>query len=209
MKLTDKCVMNLQANEKVETKFSTNYYNKVSMIIYLLIFFFLSSSLSCETKNPAIEVENPPIETQEPPIESEEPPVETEEPPKENDDTSDPDIPIAQRNLIIGYLAVVPTDDVTFDRLSKAGVNYLHSYRHNTPKENNDFFDLAHKYNMKVMFNLRAKNNIRNGDENWLSTTMKDVESFKDHPALGMWYMWDEPEDKMLPNVTKLRQEIE
>ena len=117
-------------------------------------------------------------------------------------------IPFSPKNLILGSYSADPQNDETFDRLKKAGFNYVHTYRSNVPEKCAKFLELAHKYGIKVMFHLRAKNNFKHDGDKWLSATMKNVERFKDCPALGMWYMWDEPKTKMLPHVAKLRQEI-
>lgn len=188
MNQKNRCVMNLQ---------------KTNIIKYLLIAFWLIASINCGVEKSIIETETPPVETESPLIETEKPPTETEELPVE---TEEP--PSTPKGLMLGMYATVPSNDATFDWMNKVGLNYVHSYRHNTPEENTEIFNLASKYDLKVMFNLRAKSFIADSADLWLSATMKDVERFKGHPALGMWYMWDEPSDEMLPNVFKLRKEI-
>ncbi len=118
------------------------------------------------------------------------------------------EIVFTPKNLVLGSYSADPQNDETFDRLKKAGFNYVHTYRTHKPEWDIKFFELARKYDMKVMYNLRARNYIKDGDEQWLSTTMKTVEHFNEHPSLGMWYLWDEPTTEMLPNVAKLREEI-
>ncbi len=117
------------------------------------------------------------------------------------------DIAFTPKNLVLGSYSADPQNDETFGRLKKAGFNYVHTYRNGTPEQSVKFFGLAHKYDMKVMYNLSARNYIKD-DDKWLSRTMKDVELVKEHPSLGMWYLWDEPKTEMLPNVAKLREEI-
>jgi hypothetical protein len=117
-------------------------------------------------------------------------------------------IQFAPKNLILGSYSADPQNDETFERLKKAGFNYVHTYRSSELDKNVKFLELARKYDMKVMFDLRGRKSFKDNGQEWLSGIMKNVERFKDYPSLGMWYLCDEPKTEMLPNVAKLRQEI-
>ena len=83
----------------------------------------------------------------------------------------------------------------------------VHSYKTGRDDETNikrglKLLNLAQKHGMKVMFNLRGKDWAgKNFD---LKNFTKFVRKFKSHPALGMWYLYDEPKIKALPNLQKL-----
>lgn len=100
----------------------------------------------------------------------------------------------------------VPADEYAFKELSEIGINYVHLYGLSRVSLNEDgdfkyalkYLDLAKKYGMKVLFDLDGVKHIKN---NTTSEILKIVEYFKDHPALGMWYLSDEPElHSILPN---------
>lgn len=57
------------------------------------------------------------------------------------------------------------------------------------------YFDLAEKYDLKVMSDLGGSK--RTKETGGLEAMQAYVESFKDHPALGFWYLYDEPAGKI------------
>lgn len=107
---------------------------------------------------------------------------------------------------VIAYSAE-PLTDENFELIKDIGFNMVHSYKTGRDDETNikrglKLLDLAQKHGMKVMFNLRGKDWAgKNFD---LKNFTKFVRKFKSHPALGMWYLYDEPKIKALPNLQKL-----
>lgn len=112
--------------------------------------------------------------------------------------------------FILGMYSADPQTDKVFKMLSDSGVNYVHTYykKRSTPEERRKILDLAQKYNMKVMLDIGASNLVRTDVENYMSGVMAEVKATKDHPALGMWYLFDEPKTEQLPHVAKVRKEL-
>ena len=100
-----------------------------------------------------------------------------------------------------------PLTDTNFKLLKDLGFNMVHSYKTGRDDEKNikrglKLLDLAQKHGIKVMFNLRGKDWAgKNFD---IKRFVKFVRNFKNHPALGMWYLYDEPKINALPNLLKL-----
>ena len=87
---------------------------------------------------------------------------------------------------------VGPPTDAEFQELKDWGINYVHSYSLGRDiKKDQQFFDLAQKYHLKVAANLDGKSRV--GVEGGLDAMRAYVEHFKNNPALGFWYLYDEP----------------
>ncbi len=97
-------------------------------------------------------------------------------------------------DFILGMYSADPQTDAVFQTLSDAGFNYVQSYR---AASQAPMLDLAAKYKMKVMLDINGKPLSKK--ENWQSELQKTIDAVKDHPALGMWYVWDEPSTNELP----------
>jgi hypothetical protein len=100
----------------------------------------------------------------------------------------------------IGFYSADPANETTFSRIKELGGNYVHTYGmgHDNVRDKR-FLDLAQKYNLKVLFNLRGRDWVKKTDN---TVAFKaTINKFKDHPALGMWYLYDEPNPKLLPKL--------
>ena len=92
-----------------------------------------------------------------------------------------------------------PTDE-NFRYIKLLGVDYVHQYSlagNNTKEYIQRYMDTAAKYDMKVM--LDVSNPLRNLNAGKI-TEQQAIEQFtaiikrwKDHKALGFWYIYDEP----------------
>ena len=107
--------------------------------------------------------------------------------------------------FVIGMFGVLHWDEETFAWMEKMGVNYVHSYRLWREENMAPSLDLAAKHNMKVMVDLGAHIRIgKNAEPDWEEKIAAQVKTVKDHPAIGVWQIWDEPGTNMLPQVRKL-----
>jgi len=96
----------------------------------------------------------------------------------------------------------VPATDADFALMKSMGIDYVHVYGmskgpldENRLKSIQRYMDLAQKHGMKVMFDLDGHRRVRNADRKLaLEETRILARKFKDHPALGFWYLYDEPE---------------
>jgi hypothetical protein len=107
----------------------------------------------------------------------------------------------------IGVYSADPATDKTFAFLKSIGVNYVHTYGmgHNTEENNiatKKFLDLAQKHGLKVMVNLMGRIWVKKVDG--VEQLRQFVRKFKDHPAVGFWYLYDEPRARDLPKLRKL-----
>lgn len=117
----------------------------------------------------------------------------------------------APEPFILGVYSADNAGDKNFQILKDAGINYVHSYSLglNTPENfarSQRFLDLAQKYGFKVMFNLNGR--IWVNDNSSSSGIYDIVKKFKDHPALGLWYIYDEPKPALLPKIIDIKKEI-
>ena len=92
----------------------------------------------------------------------------------------------------------VPSTDTDFAKVKAMGFDYVHVYGLTAGKISPEFFvrvqaylDLAQKHQLKVMLDLDGSRRVPAGE---LAEMRQVVEHFKDHPALGFWYLYDEPE---------------
>ena len=106
----------------------------------------------------------------------------------------------SERFPLIMY--AVPRDESTFARMKEMGIDYVHVYGMSAgpPAEARlesiqSYLDLAQKHGLKVMFDLDGSRRVRQADRQLaLKETRTLARRFKDHPALGFWYLFDEPE---------------
>jgi hypothetical protein len=101
----------------------------------------------------------------------------------------------ATRPFVIGMYAV-PPQDRDMAALHEMGITHVHVYTltGTTPERFDyaqNYLDLAHKHGLKVMFDFNGKKLSAHRDG--LSELDAIVARFKDHPALDMWYLFDEP----------------
>jgi hypothetical protein len=107
----------------------------------------------------------------------------------------------------IGVYSADPQSDENFALLKSLGINYVHTYSigHNTPENNKEtrkFMDMTHKHGLKVMFNLMGRKWVKGPDGQ--KKLKQLIDQFKSHPALGFWYLYDEPRASQLPQLRKL-----
>jgi hypothetical protein len=96
----------------------------------------------------------------------------------------------------------VPQSDAAFSQMKEMGIDYVHVYGMSVGpldqarlKSIRSYLDLAQKHGLKVMFDLDGSRRIRQEDKKLaLEETRLLTQEFKDHPALGFWYLYDEPE---------------
>ena len=109
----------------------------------------------------------------------------------------------------IGVYSADPATDENFAFLKSIGVDYVHTYGMGANTEKNNlktqkFLDLAQKHGLKVMFNLKCRVWAKKADG--IQQVQQLVKKFKDHPALGFWYMYDEPTPKQIPKLKEIYQ---
>src|SRR5690606_20581139 len=92
----------------------------------------------------------------------------------------------------------VPASEANFSQMRDMGINYVHLYGLTAVPVNQQSFDkiqqyldLAQKHGLKVMFDLNGSRLVPDGLEEMRSV----VRRFKDHPAVGFWYLYDEPDN--------------
>ncbi len=89
------------------------------------------------------------------------------------------------------------------DDVEKMGIDYLHTYALGASNEPEAiaqyvrYLDEAQKRGLKVMFNLDGGRWVKRPDG--VEALMKLVRAVKDHPALGFWYFYDEPDGEHTP----------
>lgn len=87
--------------------------------------------------------------------------------------------------------------------VSKMGIKYIHTYANGyydnseKMKKNLEYLDNAHKYGLKVAFSLSCDHLVKSKDG--IGNFIKLVNAVKDHPALGFWYLCDEPDGHGIP----------
>lgn len=99
----------------------------------------------------------------------------------------------------MGVFSSDPHRDEQLEELKAAGFDMIHSY--GTSEERYEtILSQAEKHGMKVMFNLNRKLVT---EEDGLEKMRATVRRYKDHPALGFWYLYDEPAKEITPAVLK------
>ena len=83
-------------------------------------------------------------------------------------------------------------------QVARMGVGYVHTYAGGRSLAETElardraYLDEAQKNGLKVMFNLNGPVWLKRPDG--VSEMLTLVNTFKDHPALGFWYLYDEPD---------------
>jgi len=89
----------------------------------------------------------------------------------------------------------VPDSDNAFANVKRWGGTHVHTYGSGLSVEKDrSFFDRAAQHGLKVMANLKGQNRLQDGVS--LEDFESYVSSFAKHPALGIWYLYDEPATK-------------
>lgn len=108
--------------------------------------------------------------------------------------------PFLEGKFPMAMYAVPATDD-NFEAVRSMGINYVHLY--GLTKDPLDeaalariqqYLDLAEKHQLKVMLDLDGSRRVPGK----LDAMRTVVQRFKNHPALGFWYLFDEPDNKKL-----------
>ncbi len=87
------------------------------------------------------------------------------------------------------------------------GIDYVQSYQ--TGKDDTEesirsdlkYLDLAHKHGRRVLFQFRGKSFVDRKDG--IEAMLRVMNAVKDHPALGFWVFYDEPDGKHTPKQLK------
>lgn len=115
----------------------------------------------------------------------------------------------AKDPFVLGFYSADPMNDKTMELVKSTGAEYIHSYnawRQNPPTRQ---LDLAQKHGLKVIYDVGS--HARLGKEklrkpNWQEDMLTTIKAVKDHPALAIWYLWDEPATAMLRTLRELRK---
>lgn len=92
--------------------------------------------------------------------------------------------------------------DVDFDRVKRWGATHVHSYAMGRSiAKSQEFYDRASRHGLKVMANLDGKRRVLK--DNGIEPMREYVNHFKTHPALGFWYLVDEPQGSVEPAQLK------
>jgi len=102
----------------------------------------------------------------------------------------------------------IPATDANFKAAKSMGIDYVHLYGLSERTADaaafervQNYLDLAHQHGLKVMFDLDGGGKV---PQDALEDMRSVVRRFKDHPALGFWYLFDEPDNH---NVTVTQME--
>jgi len=95
------------------------------------------------------------------------------------------------------FFAVYDNDD-SFASIKRLGGTHVHNYKMGKSiGESQEFFDRAARFGLKVMANLDGKRRLETGES---PDALKEyVNHFKNHEAMGFWYLYDEPANKVDP----------
>ncbi|NLF19544.1 MAG: hypothetical protein GX595_20130 [Lentisphaerae bacterium] len=86
------------------------------------------------------------------------------------------------------------------EQVAAMGVSYIHTYgsaRSASPEDlarDRAYLDAAQAHGLRVMFNLNGRRYV--GQDGGMEAFRQVVTAVKDHPALGFWYLYDEPDGK-------------
>lgn len=93
----------------------------------------------------------------------------------------------------------VAPSEVNFQTVKEMGVTHVHVYGLTSPPltvETYDkidaYLDLAYKHDLKVMFDLNGNTRVANEE---LEEMKVIVSKYRSHPAVGIWYLSDEPDN--------------
>ncbi len=104
----------------------------------------------------------------------------------------------------IGVYMLAPEEDASHEITLKFGIGYVQNYLN--PYKGAEAVDKqmanAAKHGQKVLFNMCRGGVLDEPD--FLEKNREMVRKYKDHPALGMWYLYDEPTGEVMRD--KLQQ---
>ncbi|MFA4868564.1 MAG: sialate O-acetylesterase [Pedobacter sp.] len=108
----------------------------------------------------------------------------------------------------------VPFGNENFSKVRSMGFNYVHVYalttgKYDSPRKKiiQDYLDLAKKHNMKVMLDLGGTYLMKKDSAGQIFADFKQlIKDFQHHPAVGMWYLFDEPEWHSVANPQKIKK---
>ncbi len=108
----------------------------------------------------------------------------------------------------IGMYAVTPSTDKNFQMLKEAGVEYIHNYSigkmgEEALKKDIAFLDKAQKNGLKVIYNI-YRDWFKDLNNEKLERLKHHINSVKAHPALGVWYIYDEPKISQTSQLRKV-----
>ena len=88
----------------------------------------------------------------------------------------------------------VPVNETDIARVKELGFTYMHCYLNPYTEKGHDAaqkqLDLAEKYGVKVAFDVFTR--VLVGKKDAVAELIRIVRDFKNHPALGAWYLYDE-----------------
>ncbi len=96
--------------------------------------------------------------------------------------------------FVYGFYSADEQTDANFELIRGAGITHVHTYatgKSAANAANTAFLDRAQKHGLKVLFDLNGRTwfDGRFDQEKFLAL----IDSVKDHPALDLWYLYDEP----------------
>ncbi len=114
--------------------------------------------------------------------------------------------------FVLGFYSADAATERNFELIRDAGMNYVHTYAtgDDTPEaiaNGRKFLDLAQKYDLQVMFDIGGRKWVK--PEFGTEPMLKMIDNFKNHPALGMWYLCDEPSIDMIPRLEQLHRTMQ
>ncbi len=101
--------------------------------------------------------------------------------------------------LSLGMHIMYPLEDDYYQEVKNSGINYAHIYVSILTQEERvkNFLDTAEKNGLKALLCVyRHKTTL--DDPQFAENYRQAIRKFKDHPALGMWYIADEPRGEEL-----------
>ncbi len=112
-----------------------------------------------------------------------------------------------QDPFVIGFYGVDPVNEAHCALVREAGANYIHNYSIWRQSDPRTVLDVAQKHGLKVMYDLGAHARIaQKTDPEWRKNIAAGLTAVQDHPALGIWYIWDEPKSVHLPELRELNK---
>ena len=107
----------------------------------------------------------------------------------------------------IGIYSLDPIDMKLYQEASASGLNYVFCYVNilTQPKRVSQLLDTAEKSRMKVALQVVRGRQILDDPEHFQKLKTA-VCQWKTHPALGMWYLFDEPAPELRPALKKIYQ---
>lgn len=111
-------------------------------------------------------------------------------------------------DFIIGIYSVEKQEDTVYRMLKEANFNYVHSYHSYRFDPPTEILDMAAKYQMKVLYDLRSRKFRPDIEPEWRSKIQCQINAVKDHPALGLWFAYSEPRTADMPQVREIVEMI-